>query len=231
MAPSIYIAGPMTGLPEYNFPAFHAAADAWRAVGWDVFNPAESFEGRTDLAYRDYVKVDLAALRRCDAIALLPGWDGANARGSVWEHEVAAELLGIPVYDARCQVPPRARSPLPVGKQERKTRPITSGVLDYFPGALAEVALVSYSSTAQHHPGQPMHWERRKSSDHADCITRHLVERGTVDDDGMRHSAKLAWRALALLQEELEAEGSPPGRASRFAPLPTPTPDRQETTS
>jgi hypothetical protein len=50
-----------------------------------------------------------------------------------------------------------------------------------------------------------MHWARGKSADHADCILRHLIDRGTMDSDGLRHTAKVAWRALALLQEELEA--------------------------
>lgn len=101
---------------------------------------------------------------------------------------------------------------LPTDAAERKAAPITSGLLDYFPAGCAEVARVSKAGNDQHNPGQPLHWARGKSSDHADCITRHLMERGTIDTDGMRHSAKLAWRALALLQEELEAEaGFKPG--------------------
>jgi hypothetical protein len=95
---------------------------------------------------------------------------------------------------------------LPQDSKQRKDAPITSGVLDYFPLALAEVARVSKAGNDQHNPGQYLHWARGKSSDHADCIVRHLIERGTVDTDGMRHAAKVAWRALALLQEELEAE-------------------------
>ncbi len=95
---------------------------------------------------------------------------------------------------------------LPTDPSSRKETPITSGVLDYFPLAMVAVAHVSSAGNRQHNPGKPLHWNREKSSDHADCITRHLMERGTVDSDGMRHSAKLAWRALALLQEEIEAE-------------------------
>lgn len=95
---------------------------------------------------------------------------------------------------------------LPEDAESRKSMPITSGVLDYFPLAVAEVAKVSKAGNDQHNPGQPLHWNRSKSGDHADCITRHLIQRGTVDSDGMRHTAKLAWRALALLQEELEQE-------------------------
>lgn len=101
----VYIAGPMTGLPEFNFPAFHAAAKAWREHGWDVVNPAEAFDGATDRPYSDYVAYDMEVLRTCDAIAMLDGWDGVNARGSVWEREVAM-LLGLTVYVASHPVPP-----------------------------------------------------------------------------------------------------------------------------
>lgn len=97
-------------------------------------------------------------------------------------------------------------SSLPHDAKARKASPIAEGVLWYFPNALAAVAAVSKAGNDQHNPGQPMHHSRNKSSDHADCILRHLIDAGTVDSDGMRHTAKVAWRALALLQEELERE-------------------------
>jgi hypothetical protein len=103
---------------------------------------------------------------------------------------------------------------LPSDSKERKAIPITTGVLDYFPAALAEVAKVSYQGNLQHNPGEALHWARSKSTDQADTIVRHLLERGTFDVDGMRHSAKMAWRALALLQLELEAEGAPIARGA-----------------
>lgn len=81
-----------------------------------------------------------------------------------------------------------------------------TGVLDYFPDAVAEVARCSKAGNDQHNPGQPLHWAREKSTDHADCLVRHLMERGTIDSDGIRHSAKAAWRALAILQLEIEKE-------------------------
>ena len=87
----------------------------------------------------------------------------------------------------------------------RKQTPITTGVLDYFPLALAAIARVSKAGNDQHNPGEPLHWSRGKSSDHADCIARHLIGRGMLDLDGESHTAKLAWRVLALLQEEEEA--------------------------
>jgi hypothetical protein len=89
--------------------------------------------------------------------------------------------------------------------ERRKKYPIARGLLDYFPDACAAVAEVSWEGNEKHNPGQEIHWARGKSMDHADCIGRHLVERGGFDGP-IRHSAALAWRALALLQEELEAE-------------------------
>ena len=82
--------------------------------------------------------------------------------------------------------------------------------------ALAEVAKVSYLGNQQHNPGQQLHWARGKSTDQADTIIRHFMERGEIDTDGMRHSAKLAWRALALLQLELEAAGAPLARGAKL---------------
>jgi len=95
---------------------------------------------------------------------------------------------------------------VPSESKVRKQIPITTGVVDYFPLALQAVAIVSRVGNEQHNPGQPLYWAREKSTDHADCILRHLIDRGKLDTDGMRHSAKLAWRALALLQEELERD-------------------------
>jgi hypothetical protein len=89
---------------------------------------------------------------------------------------------------------------------ERKRYPVASGVLDYFPDALVALAHVSWQGNEQHNPGQPLHWARGKSTDEADTMIRHFLQRGTLDTDGMRHSAKMAWRALALLQKEIENE-------------------------
>jgi hypothetical protein len=88
--------------------------------------------------------------------------------------------------------------------KKRKGIPMAKGLLDYFPKALAAVAEVSRKGNDQHNPGEPIHWAREKSPDHADCIIRHMVDRGRFDTDGQRHSAKVAWRALAMLEIELE---------------------------
>ena len=107
------------------------------------------------------------------------------------------------------------KSLLPSDAAERKAVPIASGVMDYFPAALAEVSKVSFKGNEQHNPGQPLHWARGKSADHADTMLRHFLERGTIDTDGSRHSAKMVWRALALLQMELENDGYPKARGAR----------------
>lgn len=95
---------------------------------------------------------------------------------------------------------------LPTDPKERKKIPLYSGVLKYFPDALAEVAKVSWAGNEQHNPNEPLHWAREKSTDQEDTLVRHLMEAGTLDSDGQRHSAKAAWRALAILQLEIERE-------------------------
>lgn len=92
----------------------------------------------------------------------------------------------------------------------RKEMPVFSGVLNYFPDAIREVSKTSFIGNEQHNKGLPLQWDRSKSGDELDALTRHLLEAGTVDSDGIRHSAKVAWRALANLQKELEAVGDAP---------------------
>ena len=126
------------------------------------------------------------------------------------------ECIDLPVVASPPLVPdaPRRRL-IDTDSATRKTYPMARGLLDYFPDALAAVAQISYAGNQKHNPGEEMHHARGKSMDHADCILRHLVGRGGFDGD-MRESAALAWRALALLQEELELEmGLPLPRGAR----------------
>lgn len=90
--------------------------------------------------------------------------------------------------------------------KDRKEKPVYTGVLKYFPDAILEVARCSFIGQEQHNPDKPLHWDRSKSGDELDALSRHLLDAGTIDTDGVRHSAKVAWRALANLQKEIENE-------------------------
>jgi hypothetical protein len=90
--------------------------------------------------------------------------------------------------------------------QKRKQMPVYSGVLKYFPDALKEVSKASQAGNDQHHPDKPLHWDKKKSFDNEDALVRHLIDhsKDPIDDDGILHLTKVAWRALASLQIYLE---------------------------
>ena len=92
----VYVAGPMTGLPDLNFPAFHAAAEKLRAEGHDAINPAE-IVADTSTSWLDCMRADIAQLVKCDAVYMLPGWK--NSRGATLEHHIAS-TLGLQVIEA-----------------------------------------------------------------------------------------------------------------------------------
>jgi hypothetical protein len=102
-SPTVYIAGPMTGKPDHNFPAFHTAARLWRTAGWRVVNPAEMDEtlqsGTVDRYGREfYLRRDIAAIAlQCHALAMLPNWH--HSSGAIAEHAVAT-ALGLRIFDA-----------------------------------------------------------------------------------------------------------------------------------
>jgi hypothetical protein len=101
---------------------------------------------------------------------------------------------------------PTRATTLPTEAAARKNFPIASGFLDYFPDAIVAISAISKAGNDQHNPGLPLRWDRSKSQDEADTCFRHFLQRGTLDMDGKRHTAKAAWRLLALLQKEIEQE-------------------------
>ena len=262
----IYIAGPMRKIPHYNFPAFDEAAKTLRERGHDVVSPADldraiGFDGmdckpgtawdyeQADFDLGDCFDRDIEAIRSCEAIYLLPGWE--DSKGCKMEKAVA-EFLGMQVLTAG---PPRLvdvkgvrvheaemkkgqavywsdpwveddvrvlaatevqgidptkpakwknvsmgilnplPDPLPTDSAERKTYPIYSGFMAYFPRAIAAVAHHSYLNNEKHNPGEPLYWSKEKSSDHRDCMGRHMIEQDRVS---------AAWRAMADLEIFLE---------------------------
>lgn len=150
------------------------------------------------------------------------GWcEGCHSYGQ-WEPEVD---------DLPADLAPHAT--LPADSAERKEYPIYSGVLRYFPAALAGVARHSKLGNDKHNPGEPLHHARGKSMDHEDCILRHLVDlsdllarrervskrvmladtarnRALYDEPILAEANALAWRALALAQRLHEQIGGAP---------------------
>lgn len=143
----------------------------------------------------------------------------------VWQPQ---DILGLPAQseDFRdAPLSPAEQRAAPNRKSEtpfrdgvaRKDIPLQSGCIDYFTAALAEVAYLSWAGNEKHNPGEPLHDARSKSTDDADCLQRHLAERGKWDiitaangrQFRVRHSAAVAWRALRILQKECEADGAP----------------------
>jgi hypothetical protein len=109
---------------------------------------------------------------------------------------------------------------LPIDSKERKDYPILSGCIKYFPAALAGIARISKLGNDKHNPGQPIHHARSKSTDHGDCIIRHLIDtedllaakyRGqeVTNEQILTEVNQLAWRALAYSQELHEKLGAP----------------------
>lgn len=74
----IYLAGPMSGILEHNFPAFNSLAAALRADGYTVVNPAELDNGETDKEWGYYIRRDLPVLLTCDRVVVLPGWQSSK---------------------------------------------------------------------------------------------------------------------------------------------------------
>lgn len=110
---------------------------------------------------------------------------------------------------------------LPIDSGERKDYPLLRGCLRYFPAALAGVARTSKLGNDKHNPGREIHHARGKSTDHGDCIVRHLLdvqdllaalERNNTEvtpQDILLEVNQMAWRALALSQEIHEKFGAP----------------------
>ena len=92
----IYLAGPMTGLPEFNYPAFFTETDRLQALGYQVENPANNPEPPCK-SWEGYMRLALAQMVRCDTIAMLPNW--GNSRGAAIEFRLAGDL-GMHIVDA-----------------------------------------------------------------------------------------------------------------------------------
>ena len=93
---------------------------------------------------------------------------------------------------------------LPEDADERKALPIYTGFIRYFPDAIVAITKLSMKGNDQHNPDTEVHWDRAKSGDEKDALARHLLDIEEVDNDGVLHATKVAWRALAYLQKMVE---------------------------
>lgn len=105
----VYVAGPMTGIADFNYPAFHAAADQWRELGYEVSNPADhdlafanAHAGEHDLIRAHYLALDIGMVVEADAVAVLKGWQ--ESQGALVEVHIA-QVMGKPVLDAETGQP------------------------------------------------------------------------------------------------------------------------------
>jgi hypothetical protein len=90
-----YVSGPMTGYPEFNYPAFHQASRALQVEGYAVLSPADNFGGNTTYERELYMEQDIRNVLNSDLVVVLPGWE--RSAGARLEVAVAYEC-GIPVY-------------------------------------------------------------------------------------------------------------------------------------
>ena len=100
---------------------------------------------------------------------------------------------------------------LPTDAQERKSIPVYSGFVAYFPHAIAEVAKLSKEGNDQHNPGTPLHWDRGKSGDERDALMRHVLDEAILKsrcdfplDEAILEARAVAWRAMAHLEKLCE---------------------------
>lgn len=213
----VYLSGPMTGLPEFNVPAFMAAALRLRTEGHEVFNPAESFGGRLDLPRDEYFRKDFEELVRVanngGYVVVLPGWE--KSRGATLEVLAAAEmgirvmtLDGEPVAAPQHQVCQATQERM-VSGEVRITDPRTGGQkgqkpaqFSYIPfDALAEVSKV-YQYGAKKYARD--NWKKGYNwSLNFDAMMRHMWAFWEGEDldpeSGCSHVGHAAWHALTLL--------------------------------
>lgn len=158
-----------------------------------------------------------------DALSFSFNWDDSPEGYDFWEEVYAAITLGTydqlradqkadeywwhddeTMTDAGLKIlkewageasgePEPKTGPLPTDAAERKTYPIYSGFINYFPNAIAAVSHLSYKGSKQHNPDQPTHWDMSKSGDELDALMRHMI-----DGDW----EQVAWRAMANLERK-----------------------------
>lgn len=182
----IYLAGPMRGLPESNFPAFNHAAGILRSIGHEVHNPAdkENIKWETK-CLENYMEVDLPEVCKCEAIVLLPGW--LMSRGACLEYLVA-DYLRKKAYEFQENILDHLRY--------LRRKPFV---------VAAEAALMIERSGLAKHKGDS--WAHEPRQNHTlkagrHLMTHELISIGWAKPDNEDHLGNALCRvAMALAQE------------------------------
>ena len=127
-----------------------------------------------------------------EAVSLAFVWSKSPEGYTYWSDLTHDLIMGE--YTFTEEESKERESPLPTDSGERKTFPIYSGFINYFPNAIAAVSHLSYKGSQQHHPDQPLHWDKDKSGDELDALMRHMI-----DGDW----EQVAWRAMGNLERKL----------------------------
>ena len=177
----------------------------------DMLKPCEVCRGSGWIEPAGMCQMSQEAMGFKDAT---PPCMSAKALGNVMEkvkametaNYMTAEINGLQDVVRTITAKERKRkSILPTDSAERKTFPMYEGLLKYFPDALAAVSQLSWTGNQKHNPGEPLHWAKEKSTDHQDCVLRHMVDALKAEESGNETLQELeltseAWRALAALQ-------------------------------
>lgn len=223
MLTKVYLAGPMRGIPEYNFPAFMHAAHVLRSMGAEVFNPAEhdvnggfnpdGMTGNEDLAaqgfsLRDALAADLAWItENAEQIVVLPGWEAsAGAKAET----ATARALSIPIYTFTEAGDGQPLVVLLDGTDEVRTTSATGGQkgmklarYDLVPADPLRSLATLYGKGASKYADR--NWERGYEwSKSFAALNRHLWQfwsrQDTDDETGMPHITAVAWHAFTLAE-------------------------------
>lgn len=198
---TLYLSGPMTGIEDFNYPAFHAAEARW-AGAFQVLNPARCFGGEQGLPYEQYMRAAVEMLLQADTVAFLPGWE--RSVGARFEHDIATKLKltlmtvdGFPLESSTSK-PTNPKQAIGSTKVPLHLWPMTAtawGSLGLLDGAL------KYGRANWRVAGV-------RASIYYDALTRHVTKwfegQDTDPDSGLPHLA----HALACLAIVVDAQAA-----------------------
>ena len=220
----VYISGPMTGRPQYNYPAFNKMAAGLREAGYEVINPAENFGGEDGRPRAEYMRLDFQHVLDASAVVALDDWE--TSAGASLEIAIARELglpifgedgLEIPIIATQRTGETRIVDPTTGGEKGAKLAEL--GAVD--PVALHRLAEVAGYGGQKYARGNFMKGFRWSLS--YDALQRHLGSfwSGEQNDpeSGLPHLAHAMWHCGALISFSERGIGTDDRYAPPLHPL------------